>query len=133
MEAKDPVVFQANRSNLRLFGMTEVGFSLGMMLGPLLTGSLFETVGFFYMTVVLGESFDKFGLEFNLLISEKLSFASSRLLFHGVGWIPSRHPRKLNLLLRFSCIDGVLDILKLFAGLMPTLELLTRCAFGNIR
>jgi MFS family permease len=59
MEAKDPVVFQANRSNLRLFSMTEVGFSLGTMLGPLLTGSLFETIGFFYMTVALGKSFDE--------------------------------------------------------------------------
>ena len=56
MEAKDPRVFEINRSNLRVFSMTEVGFSLGMMLGPLLTGSLFETVGFFYMTVVLGKS-----------------------------------------------------------------------------
>ncbi|CAG7918445.1 unnamed protein product [Penicillium olsonii] len=53
METKDPRVFEINRSNLRVFSMTEVGFSLGMMLGPLLTGSLFETVGFFYMTVVL--------------------------------------------------------------------------------
>ena len=56
MEAKDPHLFEANRSNLRVFSMTEVGFSLGMMLGPLLTGSLFELVGFFYMTVALGES-----------------------------------------------------------------------------
>lgn len=54
MEAKDPRVFEANRSNLRVFSMTEVSFSLGMMLGPLLTGSLFETIGFFYMTVALG-------------------------------------------------------------------------------
>ncbi|KAJ5922229.1 hypothetical protein N7516_009932, partial [Penicillium verrucosum] len=53
MEAKDAHMFEANRSNLRVFSMTEVGFSLGMMLGPLLTGSLFELVGFFYMTVAL--------------------------------------------------------------------------------
>ena len=56
MEAKDAHMFEANRSNLRVFSMTEVGFSLGMMLGPLLTGSLFELVGFFYMTVALGKS-----------------------------------------------------------------------------
>lgn len=56
MEAKDAHLFEANRSNLRVFSMTEVGFSLGMMFGPLLTGSLFEAVGFFYMTVALGES-----------------------------------------------------------------------------
>ncbi|KAK4865335.1 hypothetical protein LT330_009446 [Penicillium expansum] len=53
MEAKDAHLFEANRSNLRVFSMTEVGFSLGMMIGPLLTGSLFEWVGFFYMTVAL--------------------------------------------------------------------------------
>jgi hypothetical protein len=55
MEVKDPLVFESNRSNLRVFSMTEVGYSLGMMFGPLLTGSLFEAVGFFYMTVGLGE------------------------------------------------------------------------------
>ncbi|KAJ5801023.1 uncharacterized protein N7518_003091 [Penicillium psychrosexuale] len=53
METKDAQLFEANRSNLRVFSMTEVGYSLGMMLGPLLTGSLFEGVGFFYMTVAL--------------------------------------------------------------------------------
>ena len=57
METKDAQLFEANRSNLRVFSMTEVGYSLGMMLGPLLTGSLFEWVGFFYMTVALGESY----------------------------------------------------------------------------
>ena len=56
MEAKDPHLFEANKSNLRVFSMTEVGYGLGMTLGPLLTGSLFEGIGFFYMTVVLGES-----------------------------------------------------------------------------
>ncbi|KAJ5372521.1 Tetracycline resistance protein TetA/multidrug resistance protein MdtG [Penicillium concentricum] len=53
MEAKDAHLFEANRSNLRVFSMTEVGYSLGMMFGPMLTGSLFEGVGFFYMTVAL--------------------------------------------------------------------------------
>jgi hypothetical protein len=59
MEAKDPHLFEANRSNLRVFSMTEVGYSLGMMFGPMLTGSLFEIVGFFYMTVALGESMSR--------------------------------------------------------------------------
>jgi hypothetical protein len=55
-EAKDPHLFELNKSNLRVFSVTETIFSLGGMLGPLLTGSLFETVGFFYMTMVLGKS-----------------------------------------------------------------------------
>ncbi|KAJ5306192.1 hypothetical protein PENANT_c024G10199 [Penicillium antarcticum] len=53
MEAKDPHMFEANRSNLRVFSMTEVGYSIGMMIGPLLSGSLVEGVGFFFMTVAL--------------------------------------------------------------------------------
>ncbi|KAJ5780516.1 Tetracycline resistance protein TetA/multidrug resistance protein MdtG [Penicillium paradoxum] len=53
MEAKDPHVFEANRSNLRVFSMTEVAYGLGMMFGPLLTGSMFELVGFFWMTIAL--------------------------------------------------------------------------------
>lgn len=53
---KDPIAFEPNRSNLRLFSTTEVAYSLGLMVGPILTGSLSETVGFFYMTVTLGES-----------------------------------------------------------------------------
>ncbi|KAJ5766924.1 uncharacterized protein N7511_004540 [Penicillium nucicola] len=52
MEAKDPHMFEANRSNLRVFSMTEIGYSIGMMVGPLLSGSLVEGVGFFFMTVV---------------------------------------------------------------------------------
>jgi fucose permease len=56
MEAKDPHMFEANRSNLRVFSMTEVGYSVGMMVGPLLSGSLVEGVGFFFMTVALGET-----------------------------------------------------------------------------
>lgn len=55
-EAQDPHLFELNKSNIRVFSVTETIFSLGGMLGPLITGSLFETVGYFYMTVVLGKS-----------------------------------------------------------------------------
>lgn len=56
MEVKDPQVFEATRSNLRVFSMTEVCYGLGSMLGPLLTGSIFETIGFFWMSLTLGKS-----------------------------------------------------------------------------
>ncbi|KAJ5408415.1 hypothetical protein N7509_002298 [Penicillium cosmopolitanum] len=46
-QAKDPHLFNLNKSNLRVFSVTETIFSLGGMLGPLLTGSLFEKLGFF--------------------------------------------------------------------------------------
>lgn len=70
MEAKDPHVFEANRSNLRVFSMTEVGYGLGMMFGPLLTGSITEGVGFFWMTVALGKLYlESNNLIFNLLTS----------------------------------------------------------------
>lgn len=58
LEAKDPHLFELNKSNIRVFSITETIFSLGGMLGPLLTGSLFETIGFFYMSVVLGKSYN---------------------------------------------------------------------------
>lgn len=87
MEAKDAHMFEANRSNLRVFSMTEVGFSLGMMLGPLLTGSLFELVGFFYMTVALGEPPPLIPHR-SITHPVELLLASSRPQFPGVGWIP---------------------------------------------
>lgn len=52
MQAKYPHVFGENGGSSRVFSMTEVSYSLGMMLGPLLSGILFETVGFSLMAIV---------------------------------------------------------------------------------
>lgn len=56
MHAQDPDVFSVDVGNLRGFSLTEMTYSLGMMLGPLITGLLFEGIGFFYMSVIMGES-----------------------------------------------------------------------------
>lgn len=79
MEAKDPHVFEANKSNLRVFSMTEVGYGLGMMFGPLLTGSIFEGVGFFWMTVALG----KLRLKYDDSMINLLTRSSYHLLIPG--------------------------------------------------
>lgn len=53
MHAQNPEVYSVSGGNLRVFSMVEIAYSLGMMLGPLFTGLLFEGVGFFYMSVAL--------------------------------------------------------------------------------
>jgi hypothetical protein len=35
--------------------MTEVSFNVGMMMGPLISGSLSEAFGFYYMNCTLGK------------------------------------------------------------------------------
>ena len=54
MQATSPHVFGEHGGSSRVFSMTEVAYSLGMMLGPLLSGILFETIGFYLMTIVFG-------------------------------------------------------------------------------
>lgn len=58
LQAIDPHTFDARSLNLKVFSITEIGFSVGIMLGPLLTGLLIESVGYFYMNVILGRSLD---------------------------------------------------------------------------
>ncbi|KAE8149081.1 hypothetical protein BDV25DRAFT_7598 [Aspergillus avenaceus] len=53
MEAKNPKIFGDYGGTSRMFSMVEVAFSLGAMLGPLLSGSLSEAVGYYYMNVTL--------------------------------------------------------------------------------
>jgi MFS family permease len=54
MESKNPKVFGEHGGSSRVFSMVEVAFSLGCMLGPLLSGSLSEAIGYYYMNVTLG-------------------------------------------------------------------------------
>ncbi|KAF3481805.1 uncharacterized protein GIQ15_04564 [Arthroderma uncinatum] len=53
MQSKNPNIFGAHGGNSRVSSMMEVAFSLGMMVGPLLSGSLTELVGYYYMSVTL--------------------------------------------------------------------------------
>ena len=54
LQNEHPLIFGEHGGSSRVFSMTEVIYSLGMMLGPLLSGILFETIGFHLMTVVFG-------------------------------------------------------------------------------
>ena len=38
-----------------MFALTEVSFSTGLLIGPLLCGSLADAVGFYYTSCALGE------------------------------------------------------------------------------
>ncbi|KAE8382676.1 major facilitator superfamily domain-containing protein [Aspergillus bertholletiae] len=54
MEAKDPKIFGEFGGTSRMSSMGEVAFSLGAMLGPLISGTLSEQVGYFYMNIFMG-------------------------------------------------------------------------------
>ncbi|KAL4793711.1 major facilitator superfamily domain-containing protein [Aspergillus venezuelensis] len=56
LESSNPQIFGPYGGNSRLSGLTEVPFNLGMMLGPLISGSFSELVGYYWSSVVLGES-----------------------------------------------------------------------------
>ncbi|KAK2832013.1 hypothetical protein FQN49_006939 [Arthroderma sp. PD_2] len=53
MQAKNPTLFGAHGGNSRISSMMEIAFSLGMMIGPLLSGSLTELIGYYYMSLTL--------------------------------------------------------------------------------
>ncbi|KAE8356229.1 major facilitator superfamily domain-containing protein [Aspergillus coremiiformis] len=53
MESKNPKIFGEFGGSSRVFSMTEVAFSLGSMLGPLIAGSLSEVIGYYYMNIIL--------------------------------------------------------------------------------
>ncbi|KAL4939187.1 hypothetical protein BDV06DRAFT_199356 [Aspergillus oleicola] len=55
LEAEKPNIFGPYGGNSRLSGLTEVPFNIGMMLGPLISGSFSELVGYYWTSTVLGE------------------------------------------------------------------------------
>lgn len=70
LEARDPQAFDQKKGNLRVNTITGISFNLGLMFGPLLAGTLVETVGYPYMIVAIGESCYKSDLMWlQLLIS----------------------------------------------------------------
>ncbi|GAB1203762.1 hypothetical protein APSETT445_002402 [Aspergillus pseudonomiae] len=60
MEAKNPKIFGEFGGSSRVSSITEVAFSLGSMLGPLISGTLSETVGYFYMNMVMADLMSKY-------------------------------------------------------------------------
>ncbi|KAL4916724.1 major facilitator superfamily domain-containing protein [Aspergillus aurantiobrunneus] len=49
LESKNPKIFGPYGGNSRLSSMTEIPINVGMMLGPLLSGTVAEFIGYFYM------------------------------------------------------------------------------------
>ncbi|BCR90467.1 uncharacterized protein ACHE_60353S [Aspergillus chevalieri] len=52
LQAKDPFIFGSQGGSSRVFSTSEVVYSLGMTIGPLISGLLYEKVGFCLMNIV---------------------------------------------------------------------------------
>lgn len=55
LEAEHPGVFGPNGGNSRAFSMTNISWKSGMLLGPLISGALTESVGYYYMNLIFGK------------------------------------------------------------------------------
>lgn len=53
LQAKNPLIFGAHGGSSRVSSLYGVSFSLGLMLGPLICGSLVDAAGYFYMNVIM--------------------------------------------------------------------------------
>lgn len=54
LESENPTIFGPYGGNSRLSSLTEVPFNVGMILGPLLSGTFSELIGYYYMSCILG-------------------------------------------------------------------------------
>jgi hypothetical protein len=55
LREKDPDVFGPGGGSAKMFSLTEVSFNVGLLLGPLVCGSLSDAFGFEYTAWALGE------------------------------------------------------------------------------
>ncbi|GAT19579.1 hypothetical protein RIB2604_00601580 [Aspergillus luchuensis] len=56
VEKDTPTLFGPNGGRARCFALVSISFNVGLMLGPVVTGLLFESAGYYYMNIVLGRS-----------------------------------------------------------------------------
>lgn len=54
LRAQDPDIFGPGGGASRMFSLTEISFNAGLMLGPLVCGSISDAFGFYYTACVLG-------------------------------------------------------------------------------
>ncbi|GFN18146.1 MFS general substrate transporter [Aspergillus tubingensis] len=54
VEKDTPTLFGPNGGRARCFALVSISFNVGLMLGPVVTGFLFESAGYYYMNIVLG-------------------------------------------------------------------------------
>lgn len=92
MQAKYPLIFGEHGGSSRVFSMTEVAYSLGMMLGPLLSGILFEAIGFYLMSVVFGTCYHLQHTEYIGLIA--LAAMCIILAILSFIWLDGRNPSR---------------------------------------
>ena len=57
LEDKNPGVFGPHGANAKVIALLEMAFNVGMLLGPLVSGGLLETLGYFWMNCFMCESF----------------------------------------------------------------------------
>ena len=53
LESQNPGIFGPNGANSKISAMMEVSFNAGMLIGPLVSGVLSETLGYYYMNCVM--------------------------------------------------------------------------------
>jgi hypothetical protein len=76
--ARNPTIFGPNGGFSRAFSMSDVATTLAMMMGPIIAGSLHETVGYYNMNVIFGENFASFFFLFlSLSLSHTLSLSET--------------------------------------------------------
>lgn len=51
MQAKYPKIFGDHGGSSRVFSIADVGYSLGMVIGPLISGVLYRAVGFDFINI----------------------------------------------------------------------------------
>lgn len=54
-QAKDNAVFGRHDGSNRVFALQDIALSLGLMVGPFLSGTLSQAVGYYWMSVAFGE------------------------------------------------------------------------------
>lgn len=57
LREEDPNIFGPGGGSSRTFSLTGMSYNIGLMLGPLVCGSLSGAVGFYYTTCALGQYF----------------------------------------------------------------------------
>jgi MFS family permease len=55
LEDENPGIFGPNGANSKVCALLEMAFNVAMLLGPLISGSLLETLGYFWLNVFMGE------------------------------------------------------------------------------
>jgi MFS family permease len=61
LEDENPGIFGPNGANSKVCALLEMAFNVAMLLGPLISGSLLETLGYFWLNVFMGEFCSEIG------------------------------------------------------------------------